>query len=84
MDGYETYAYFNQVERILFDSQEQGNISVKLLYIQNSTGKEGVTFISSTSDINKKYMIYSKTTGKLIFNTLEEVSDYMRKFNITR
>lgn len=83
MDGYESYAYFNKIKRIIFNESDWPNISIKLFYDSSGVKIEGVTYISVKDSLgNVKTMLYSMNDDLVQFNDIFEEDKWFNEHTI--
>ena len=83
LDGYDSYVYYNTVKRLLFNETDQKNVKINVAANYTGSNYEGITMLSAPlNDGTSVFIVYSKSTGKHVFNNLTEYYNYLNSLNI--
>ena len=83
MNGHETYAYYKNLNKVMFTEDELKNIKVSVSGRKVGSNIEGVTTFSIIPETgNPQFLVYSESTGKHIFNDFISYQDYISQLDL--
>lgn len=82
IDGFEAYVYFKDKIRNTLGSKYNGNIKNNAYQPRNNLYSEPINVITIETATGPIFQIYSKNTGKIIIDSVEQFNEFISEFKL--